>query len=291
MKLRGLAVIAASALAAAACSGAATYQASTHGASSRPSTAAASSPAAAARSAPATMTPAATAAASPSSIPATTPTGPLLLIYPRVVPSADDYGVVEPAVISITPDINAQITHLHWSTWNQRYAIGTGDAVADNCVPDCAQGSIRLFPITIALTSVVGGHFTSMSWGNGKTIHNNLHGPGLILVGSSGGRKVAQPHGTSAASPTSAPAQSASPPATTPAAGPHNYNDPVQLARAIAAQVKSQTGHAVTSSVCKPWPSTPHRFTCTVLMGQYGSDIAGVLVPADGLTYTITSSG
>jgi hypothetical protein len=200
--------------------------------------------------------------------------------------------VVEPTVISITPDVNAQLTHLHWSTWNQRYAVGTGDAVADDCVPDCAQGSIRLFRITIALTSVAGGHFTSMSWGNGSTIHNNLSGRGLILVGSSGGWKVAQPHGASESSPPSAPPQSVSPPpATNPAVGPHNYNDPAQLARAIAAQVQSQTGHAVTSSVCKPWPSTPHRFTCTVFMGQYGSDVAGVLVSADGLTYTITSSG
>jgi hypothetical protein len=291
MKLRDLVVIAASALAAAACSGAATHQASSHGASSRPSTAAASSPAAAARSGSYAPS-AATAAASPSSVPATTPAGPLLLIYPRVVPSADDYGVVEPTVISITPDVNAQITHLHWSTWNQRYAVGTGDAVADDCVPDCAQGSIRLFHINIALTGVVGGHFTSMSWGNGSTIHNNLFGRGLILVGSSGGRKVAQPHGASVSSPTSAPPQSVSPPpATTPAVGPHNYNDPAQLDRAVAAQVQGQTGHAVTSSVCRPWPSTPHRFTCTVFMGQYGSDVAGVLVSADGLTYTITSSG
>jgi hypothetical protein len=54
-----------------------------------------------------------------------------------------------------------QITEITWSKWGKKLAIGHGTYQVNDCVPDCADGTITPTPSTIYLTgrTTCGGHF------------------------------------------------------------------------------------------------------------------------------------
>lgn len=220
------------------------------------------------------------------------PSGPLLIIRPAVVPSTRDYGVVMPTVIGVAADVNLQLRNLHWTSWTAVEATGWGDAVADNCNPDCAQGTIKLIRISIVLSDTVDGDYSFMSWGNGTTINNKLHGVG-ILLSSEGGRQVPVSDVPSqASSPTLVPTADSSPtPVPTTKSGTHNYNDMAQLDPAVAASVARTSGLTVTSASCVVWPTLAYNYTCTLHYATAGTEEAHVVVPPDGSSFTIVSGG
>lgn len=208
---------------------------------------------------------------------------PVLIIRP---PFGSPYGVIEPAGLGLSLDINSQLRDLHWSSWNQSQASGWGDALSDNCNPDCAQGTITPIRITIALSDVADGHYTYMAWTNSGTINNHLSGSEVYLQLSQGGKKVTVP----SISPPSQPPTTAAPTATTPS-GATDYNIPSQLDAAVLASVEQSSNQTVSRVNCVVWPTNSHMFTCTIYFVSAGSDIANVSVALDGSSYTIESCG
>jgi hypothetical protein len=207
----------------------------------------------------------------------------MLIIRP---PFGAPYGVIEPTGLGLSEDINSQLRDLHWNIWNQTQASGWGDALSDNCNPDCAQGSITPIRITITVSGVVNNHYTYMAWTNGGTINNHLSGSEVYLQLSLGGKKVA----ASGISPPSQPPTTAAPTAITPS-GAADYNIPSQLDAAVLASVEQSSHQAVSRVNCVVWPTNDHMFTCTIYFVSAGSDIAGVSVAPDGSSYAIESSG
>jgi hypothetical protein len=53
------------------------------------------------------------------------------------------------------------ITGITWSKWGKKLAIGHGTYQVNDCIPDCATGTITPTPSTIYLTGRIrcGGHF------------------------------------------------------------------------------------------------------------------------------------
>jgi hypothetical protein len=210
------------------------------------------------------------------------PSSPLLIIRPDVVPSARDYGVVMPTAIGVAADVNMQLRNLHWTNWTPVEAAGWGDAVADNCNPDCAQGTIKLIRISIMLSDTVDGDYSFMTWGNGTTINNKLRGVG-ILLSSAGGRQVPVSDVPSQVpSPTTAP---------TAGSGTHNYNDMAKLDPAVAASVAQSSGLTVTTASCVVWPTQAFNYTCTLRYATAGTEEAHVVVTPDGSSFSIVSGG
>jgi hypothetical protein len=45
-----------------------------------------------------------------------------------------------------------EIDNVHWSKWGKKLARGTGTYQVNDCLPDCADGTIRPTPASIVLT-------------------------------------------------------------------------------------------------------------------------------------------
>jgi hypothetical protein len=58
-----------------------------------------------------------------------------------------------PALITPSGDGSLYVTGITWRGWDTSTAIGTGTAHANNCTPNCAQGTFANHPATITLTS------------------------------------------------------------------------------------------------------------------------------------------
>lgn len=62
---------------------------------------------------------------------------------------------VEPKTIYIAcGDGNFYVKVEHWSFFNGREAGGTGKALANDCVPDCADGEFHAYDVKVHLTKV-----------------------------------------------------------------------------------------------------------------------------------------
>jgi hypothetical protein len=86
----------------------------------------------------------------------TTPTAPL----PTV--TINGWTGREPASIYFSGDAGDISTGLTWSLWDASAAIGHGTRNELGCVPDCAQGSVTPFPVTITMSNPVDGTFTTI---------------------------------------------------------------------------------------------------------------------------------
>ncbi len=64
-------------------------------------------------------------------------------------------GQMKPRPTMMTPsgDGSLYVTGITWQGWGTGTATGTGTAHADNCNPNCAQGTYHQYPGTITLTS------------------------------------------------------------------------------------------------------------------------------------------
>ncbi|WP_420705830.1 hypothetical protein [Streptomyces sp. NRRL F-5065] len=48
-------------------------------------------------------------------------------------------------------DANSVLTSLQWSRWDARAAVATGINDVNDCVPDCAAGTFRPYPVVVRL--------------------------------------------------------------------------------------------------------------------------------------------
>ncbi|MGW8063711.1 hypothetical protein ACVV2G_15885 [Streptomyces ziwulingensis] len=48
-------------------------------------------------------------------------------------------------------DGNSHLVSLHWSRWDADAAVGRGSNAVNDCVPYCAAGSFRSYPVTVRL--------------------------------------------------------------------------------------------------------------------------------------------
>ncbi|MEU9554042.1 hypothetical protein [Streptomyces fumanus] len=61
-------------------------------------------------------------------------------------------------------DANSRLVSLHWARWDARAAVGRGVNQVNDCVPYCAVGTFRSYPVTVRLDSPDDrSHFTRIS--------------------------------------------------------------------------------------------------------------------------------
>ena len=58
----------------------------------------------------------------------------------------------QPATIYMSADGSLWAKDLTWTGWGTPTAVGHGTAEANNCQPDCAQGTFSVHPVTLTLT-------------------------------------------------------------------------------------------------------------------------------------------
>jgi hypothetical protein len=64
----------------------------------------------------------------------------------------------EPAGLLMSGDGSLYAKDLRWSGWGTATATGRGIAEANNCQPDCAEGTFSAHPVTIVLSRPVRWH-------------------------------------------------------------------------------------------------------------------------------------
>ncbi|MEV7794440.1 hypothetical protein [Streptomyces sp. NPDC087512] len=61
-------------------------------------------------------------------------------------------GEVRPAAFVLAcGDGNSRLTSLHWTRWDAGAAVGRGLNAVNDCVPYCAAGTFRSYPVTVRL--------------------------------------------------------------------------------------------------------------------------------------------
>ncbi|MET8572704.1 hypothetical protein [Streptomyces sp. NPDC004783] len=61
-------------------------------------------------------------------------------------------GEVRPsAFVLACGDGNSRLTSLHWTRWDAGAAVGRGLNAVNDCVPYCAAGTFRSYPVTVRL--------------------------------------------------------------------------------------------------------------------------------------------
>jgi hypothetical protein len=58
----------------------------------------------------------------------------------------------EPSVLYLSGDGTLVAKHLSWTGWGTAMATGHGTGEADNCKPDCVNGAVTAYPVTVVLT-------------------------------------------------------------------------------------------------------------------------------------------
>ncbi len=67
---------------------------------------------------------------------------------------------IEPAVIGFSGDAGDVVTAVTWTSWTPSKAVGEGTWGRDDCVPNCAEGTVTDYRATLTLSHPVGGRFT-----------------------------------------------------------------------------------------------------------------------------------
>jgi len=62
---------------------------------------------------------------------------------------------VEPSPLWLSADGTLVVSHVHWSRWGGRVAVGKGSAEYHGCTPTCGQAPAHHAPVTINLWDVV----------------------------------------------------------------------------------------------------------------------------------------
>jgi hypothetical protein len=80
----------------------------------------------------------------------------------------------EPAGLLMSGDGSLYAKDLRWSGWGTATATGHGIAEANNCQPDCAEGTFSAHPVTIVLSWPVRWH-TDMVYSRASLSIPSLH--------------------------------------------------------------------------------------------------------------------
>ena len=69
---------------------------------------------------------------------------------------------IRPTTIGFSGDGGNIVTRIHWKSWNQTGAVGTGTSDIQGCIPNCAQGSETPVSTKVTFSIPVNGHFTKV---------------------------------------------------------------------------------------------------------------------------------
>jgi hypothetical protein len=80
----------------------------------------------------------------------------------RAVPElvVGSYSGRYPSLIGFSADAGDIVTKIHWTSWSDSKAVGTGISDIDDCVPDCAEAPIDEVLTRLTLSDPKDGHFT-----------------------------------------------------------------------------------------------------------------------------------
>ena len=79
---------------------------------------------------------------------------------PKLITSG--WSGIRPTTIDFSGDGGNIVTRIHWSSWTQTGAVGTGTSDIQGCVPNCAQGTETPVSTKITFSKPVTGHFTKV---------------------------------------------------------------------------------------------------------------------------------
>jgi len=71
--------------------------------------------------------------------------------------TSGNYTGIEPSRIGFSADSGNVVTGISWTSWTAGTAIGHGAVSHNNCIPDCAQGTVTPGAATIILSDPGGG--------------------------------------------------------------------------------------------------------------------------------------
>jgi hypothetical protein len=75
---------------------------------------------------------------------------------------SNKYGAEPSSYVLACADYNAEITHLHWTSWGNTTAYATGVARWNDCTPDCADGHWKSEPATLWAWGLKDDHYTRL---------------------------------------------------------------------------------------------------------------------------------
>lgn len=70
---------------------------------------------------------------------------------------------VEPQTIWFSADAGNVVTNIIWMSWGPSMGVGQGKWGDDNCVPDCAEGTVTQYDAIITVLNPSDGQFTQLS--------------------------------------------------------------------------------------------------------------------------------
>ena len=79
---------------------------------------------------------------------------------PKLVTYA--WSGIRPTTIGFSGDGGNIVTRIHWNSWTQTGAVGTGTSDIQGCVPNCAQGSETPVSTKVTFSKPINGHFTKV---------------------------------------------------------------------------------------------------------------------------------
>jgi hypothetical protein len=88
----------------------------------------------------------------------------------------------EPAELLMSGDGSLFAKDLTWSAWGTATATGHGIAEANNCQPDCAEGTLSAHTVTIVLSRPVRWH-ADMVYSRASFSISSLHDHGSLSTG------------------------------------------------------------------------------------------------------------
>lgn len=65
------------------------------------------------------------------------------------------YGHVKPSNVALSADGTLWVSHVKWSAWGARVAVGRGLGEEHGCTPNCAQAPIHTAQVRVELYDVV----------------------------------------------------------------------------------------------------------------------------------------
>ena len=79
---------------------------------------------------------------------------------PKLITSS--WSGIRPTTIGFSGDGGNIVTRIHWNSWTQTGAVGTGTSDIQGCVPNCAQGSETPVSTKVTFSKPINGHFTKV---------------------------------------------------------------------------------------------------------------------------------
>jgi hypothetical protein len=79
----------------------------------------------------------------------------------QVAITCENKAVVRPGTFSLAcGDYNDALVRVSWTSWTPRLASGYGTETLNDCVPDCADGKFRNYPVDVVFwgSATVKGH-------------------------------------------------------------------------------------------------------------------------------------